>query len=158
VKQLGLVIGVDVYAVKTTVSAFFAGLAFGGAFFGRRAERTARPWLMVTCLEIGIAVLGLGGTLALSRSPQAFVALKTVVGLLSWALPFVSIGLPAFLMSADPSLKDDVALARQKLWTLYRAGYYVYTGQAGRWESMIKRLLPEIRDNPYFRWFVTDKR
>ena len=22
----------------------------------------------------------------------------------------------------------------------------------------IKRLLPEMRDNPYFRWFITDKR
>ena len=49
-------------------------------------------------------------------------------------------------------------LTRQKLWTLYRAGYYAYTGETDRWESMIKRLLPEMRDNPYFRWFVTNKR
>ena len=62
------------------------------------------------------------------------------------------------LMGADPALKHDVALARQKLWTLYRAGYYAYTGETDRWESMIKRLLPEMRDNPYFRWFITDKR
>jgi spermidine synthase len=62
------------------------------------------------------------------------------------------------LIGADPILKDDVTLARQKLWTLYRAGYYAYTGETDRWESMIKRLLPEMRDNPYFRWFVTDKR
>jgi hypothetical protein len=55
------------------------------------------------------------------------------------------------LMGADPALKHDVALARQKLWTLYRAGYYAYTGETDRWESMIKRLLPEMRDNPYFR-------
>jgi hypothetical protein len=61
-------------------------------------------------------------------------------------------------MGADPTLKHDVALARQKLWTLYRAGYYAYTGETDRWESMIKRLLPEMRDNPYFRWFITDKR
>ena len=62
------------------------------------------------------------------------------------------------LMGADPSLKRDVALARQKLWTLYRAGYYAYTGKKDRWESTIKRLFPEMRDNPYFRWFITDKR
>ena len=62
------------------------------------------------------------------------------------------------LTGADSTLRDDVALARHKLWTLYRAGYYVYTGKADRWESMIRRLVPEMRDNPYFRWFVTEKR
>ena len=98
VKQLGLVVGVDVYAVTTTISAFFAGLALGGAFFGRKADRATRPLLIVAGLEIGIAVLGLGGTLALSRSPQAFIALRAAAGLLAWVLPFVLIGLPAFLM------------------------------------------------------------
>ena len=41
VKQLGLVVGVDVYAVTTTVSAFFAGLALGSAFFD--AGLTGQP-------------------------------------------------------------------------------------------------------------------
>ena len=85
VKQLGLVVGVDVYAVTTTVSAFFAGLALGSAFFGRRADRTGRPLRMVAFLELGIAVLGLGGTLALAHSPQAFVSLKAVAGPLAWS-------------------------------------------------------------------------
>ena len=87
VKQLGLIVGVDVYAVTTTISAFFAGLALGGAVFGRLADRTIRPLLLVAGLEIGIAVLGLGGTLALSRSPQAFITLKAVAGPLAWG-PF----------------------------------------------------------------------
>lgn len=38
------------------------------------------------------------------------------------------------------------------------AGYYAYTGETDRWESMIRRLVPEMRDNPYFLWFVSDKR
>jgi predicted membrane-bound spermidine synthase len=110
VKQLGLVVGVDVYAVTATVSAFFAGLAFGSAFFGRRADRTARPLLMIAGLEIGIAVLGLGGTLALSRSPRTFVTLKAMAGPLAWALPFVLIGLPAFLMGGTlPTLLRAIA-------------------------------------------------
>ena len=62
------------------------------------------------------------------------------------------------LIGGDPAFKEDVELARQKLWTLYRAGYFAYIGQVDRWESMIKRLVPEMRDNPYFRWFVTDMR
>ena len=64
-------------------------------------------------------------------------------------LPFVG---------TNPRMKEDVVLARHKLWTLYRAGYYAYTGETDRWESMIRRLLPEMRANPYFRWFVTEKR
>jgi spermidine synthase len=124
VKQLGLVVGVDVYAVTTTVSAFFAGLAFGGAFFGRRADRTTCPLLMIAGLELGIAVLGLGGTLALARSPQAFVALKAVAGLLAWALPFVLIGLPAFLMGGTlPTLLRAIAPEDQ---TVGRASGLLY--------------------------------
>jgi hypothetical protein len=38
VKQLSLVVGVDVYAITTGVSAFFAGLALGGAVLA--AKRT----------------------------------------------------------------------------------------------------------------------
>ena len=110
VKQLGLVVGVDVYAVTTTVSAFFAGLAIGSAVIGRRVDRTARPLLMIAGLEIGIAILGLGGTLALSRSPQVFVNLKTAIGILAWALPFALIGLPAFLMGGTlPALIRAIA-------------------------------------------------
>lgn len=43
VKQLSLVVGVEVYAVTTAISAFFAGLALGGLAFGRLADRLARP-------------------------------------------------------------------------------------------------------------------
>ena len=60
------------------------------------------------------------------------------------------------LPDADPSLKEDVELARQKLWTLYRAAYYGYLGDVERWEATLKRIIPELRENPYFRWFVTE--
>ena len=42
VKQLSLVVGIEVYAVTTAVAAFCAGLALGGVLFGRRVDRTAR--------------------------------------------------------------------------------------------------------------------
>ncbi|UCC52840.1 MAG: fused MFS/spermidine synthase, partial [Anaerolineaceae bacterium] len=124
VKQLGLVVGVDVYAVTTTVSAFFTGLALGGAFFGRRADRMTRPLLMIVGLEIGIAVLGLGGTLALAHSPRAFVTLRAAAGLLAWALPFVLIGLPAFLMGGTlPTFLRAIAPKDQ---TVGRASGFLY--------------------------------
>ncbi len=59
------------------------------------------------------------------------------------------------LEGVDPSVIDHVVMSRHKLWTLYHAGYYAYTGQANRWESMLARLAPEMRRNPYYRWFVT---
>ena len=41
IKQLTLVVGVDVYAVTTGVSGFFAGLALGSFAFGRFATAPA---------------------------------------------------------------------------------------------------------------------
>jgi hypothetical protein len=71
IKQLSLVVGVDVYAVTTGVSAFFAGLALGGALFGRWADRLAQPLLLYALLELGVAVLGIAATLALARAAAA---------------------------------------------------------------------------------------
>jgi len=98
VKQLGLVVGVDVYAVTTAVSAFFAGLALGGACFGRLADATERPVRAYALLEGGVAALGVVTTLALAHVAPLFVALQGTFGALAWSLPFVTIGLPAFLM------------------------------------------------------------
>src|SRR5215211_6264319 len=52
IKQLSLVVGVDVYAVTTGVSAFFAGLALGGTLFGWWVDRLARPFLLYAFLEL----------------------------------------------------------------------------------------------------------
>jgi len=98
IKQLSLVVGVDVYAVTTGVSAFFAGLALGGALFGRWADRLARPYLLYVLLELGIAVLGVAATLALARAAQPFAALEEGAGPLAWTLLFALVGMPAVLM------------------------------------------------------------
>jgi spermidine synthase len=42
-RQLTLVVGVEVYSITVAVSAFFAGLAAGGAVFGRLADRVGNP-------------------------------------------------------------------------------------------------------------------
>ena len=98
VKQLGRVVGVEVHAVSVALAAFFAGLALGSAFFGRRADRTAHPLRLYACLEAGAAASGVASTLALARAPTLYVALREAVGPLAWALPLVLVGLPAFLM------------------------------------------------------------
>src|SRR5262245_36284185 len=98
VKQLGRVVGVEVYAVTIALSAFFAGLALGGARLGRLADRAPRPVRLYALIEAGVAVAGVLSTLALARSATPFVALRESVGLLAWALPFSLVGVPSFLM------------------------------------------------------------
>lgn len=98
IKQLSLVVGVQVYAITTGISAFFAGLALGGLLFGRWADRLSRPLLLYAILEIFVAVLGVGATVALSMAASPFAWLEHQIGLLAWVLPFVLVGIPALLM------------------------------------------------------------
>ncbi|MFM0209881.1 fused MFS/spermidine synthase [Paraburkholderia sediminicola] len=98
IKQLALVVGVEVQAVTTGVSAFFAGLAIGGWIFGRLADRFARPLRLYALLEAGVLVLALASTWLLPHAAAPFALLQDRIGPLAWALPFALVGLPAVLM------------------------------------------------------------
>jgi spermidine synthase len=98
IKQLGLVVGVDVYAVTTGVSAFFGGLALGGFAFGRLADRNPKPLYLYAILECVIAVLAVAATYALSSAPALFVVLENIAGLAAWLLPMVLVAVPAIFM------------------------------------------------------------
>jgi len=98
VKQLSLVVGVEVYAVTTGVAAFFVGLALGSFWFGHISERMAKPALLLAGLEGAIALLGPLATFFLSHSAALFVRLHGAVGFFAWALPFLLVGVPAVLM------------------------------------------------------------
>jgi spermidine synthase len=124
IKQLSLVVGVEVQAVTTGVSAFFAGLALGGWFFGRLADRSARPLRLYALLEIAVALLAVAGTLGLSRAAAPFAALQDRIGMFAWALPFALVGLPAILMGGTlPVLMRALAPRAGKLG---RAGARLY--------------------------------
>ncbi|MFM0200783.1 fused MFS/spermidine synthase [Paraburkholderia fungorum] len=98
IKQLALVVGVEVQAVTAGVSAFFAGLAIGGWVFGRLADRLARPLRLYARLEAGVLVLAVASTWMLPHAAAPFASLQDRIGPLAWALPFVLVGLPAVLM------------------------------------------------------------
>src|SRR5262249_15652104 len=98
VKQLSLVVGIDVYAVTTAVAAFFAGLSLGSFWLGRQVDRIARPLRLYAVLELGTAILGVLATLALAHAASLFVAAEDRAGALAWALPFWFVGAPAVLM------------------------------------------------------------
>ena len=105
IKQLSLVVGVDVYAVTTAVSAFFAGLGLGGFTLGRLADRAARPVVFYLGLELAVAVCAIITTLVLARFAPAFAAMERWFMPLPWACVFVLVGAPAFLMGgALPAL------------------------------------------------------
>src|SRR5262245_29191127 len=130
VKQLALIVGVDVYAVTTGISAFFAGLALGGALFGRRADLSARPLRLFAALEAGTSLLGVAVTLIFGSAAPVFAALEGRAGLLAWVPLFVMIGLPALLMGGTlPALvravapaDDAVGLASGNLYSMNTAG------------------------------------
>jgi len=98
IKQLALVVGIDVQAVAVGVSAFFGGLALGGWAFGRMADRSGRPLALYAAIEAGVAVLGLAATLGLGLAPGPFVRAQEAVGPLAWFIPVALVGIPATLM------------------------------------------------------------
>lgn len=139
IKQLALVVGVDVHAVTAAVSAFFGGLALGGWIFGRSADRHGGPLRLYAWLEIAVLVLGLGATLALAQAAAPFAWLESRVGLLAWALPFVLVILPAAAMGGTlPVLMrglaprpDRVGMHGARLYAANTAGAIAGTLLAG---------------------------
>jgi spermidine synthase len=58
-KQLGLLFGNTSHAAGATLAAFFAGLAVGSWFWGKRSTRSGKPLRIYAGLEVGIAVTAL---------------------------------------------------------------------------------------------------
>lgn len=58
-RRLTLTFGSSTLAVSAVVTAFMAGLALGGWFFGRRADRAPRPLRLYAAIEVGIAACAL---------------------------------------------------------------------------------------------------
>ncbi len=56
VRLLTLVFGATVLAVSTVLATFFAGMALGGAVFGRLVDRLGKPLLLYGLLEVGVGL------------------------------------------------------------------------------------------------------
>jgi spermidine synthase len=55
-----ILFGSSAYAASATLCVYFAGLALGAEFFGRRSSRMKRPLIAYACLEAAAAVVALG--------------------------------------------------------------------------------------------------
>ena len=125
IRQLSLVVGMEVYSITIAVSAFFAGLAAGGALLGRIADQWRRPLLLYFLLEICVAIAGVAATIALSHAAIPYVVLGSYAGVLAWALPFLLVGAPAFLMGG--TLPVAIRWWKgQNLTSIATAGGWIY--------------------------------
>jgi len=104
IKQLTLIIGVDVYAVATGISAFFGGMAAGSLWLGRLADRVRRPLLFYGGIEAGIAVLSVSVTVSLAHTAEFFATAEATVGPPVWAIPLALVAIPAVLMGGTLSV------------------------------------------------------
>ena len=115
VKQLGLVVGVEVYAITTAISAFFAGLAVGGLVFGKKADGIQKPFQLVFILECAIAFTGLLVTLILFRAPELFVKTEQFAGPAAFAIPIILIFIPTFFMGGTLPALIRCTAPKQKI-------------------------------------------
>ena len=116
IKQLTLIVGVDVYAVTTGVGAFFAGLALGGLLLGRFVDRVQRPLRLYATLEMGVALVGVLVTMALSHTAALFVTLEEQSGVLAWGLIFLMVGVGPFLMGGTlPAMVRSLRLTADRI-------------------------------------------
>ncbi len=113
IKQLSLVVGVEIYSIALAVSAFFAGLALGSSALGRLADRVERSFLLYAALESGIALLGVGATLLLAHAAEPFAAMETHVGALAWVLPFAIGWRPCAPDGRNSSSSDSFVVRRR---------------------------------------------
>lgn len=98
IKQLSLIVGVEVHAIAVAVSAFFFGLALGSAWLGRLADRSARPLRLYAGIELGVALLALGVTWALAHGAPLFARAEQAWSWLAWLAMLAVVAIPPILM------------------------------------------------------------
>ncbi len=141
VRELGLLFGSTAEAAALTIAIFFAGVASGGWFWGRRTGRMRRPLRAFGWLEIGVAGAALAHFLvadiyfALYPTLYAIVGHAPVLESLLKATVAATLLLPvAFLMGGTlPLMGQHLIRARDRLGRTGSALYAINTlgGVAG---------------------------
>jgi len=134
-RELGLLFGNSSYATATTLSAFFLGIAAGGAVFGRRAASTPRPLRAYGWLEAAVTLTALlyFGLLALFHTLYAALfpvlggSLRAFVGV-KFALAMTVLFPPAFFMGGTlPLMSQHLVRSRDRLGATVSRLYAVNT-------------------------------
>ncbi len=118
-RQLGLFFGNTSHAAALTLAVFFAGIAGGSWFWGRRSAIIAKPLKTYAWLELGIATGGVAVMAApsLSRSlyPLLYGQDGSGIGLLTFKIVWtlVMVFPPAFLMGGTIPILGRCLISRQ---------------------------------------------
>jgi predicted membrane-bound spermidine synthase len=125
-KQLQFVLGSSTFAVSVTVASFFFGLSLGSWLGGRLSDRLRRPLRAYGFLELGVGVVSLVITIALSKWSIWVPWLAPLLGnpsplsaALAVLVSFSALALPTMLMGATLPLlakyviREQQALARR---------------------------------------------
>jgi spermidine synthase len=118
-RQFGLFFGNTSHAAALTLAAFFAGLAAGAWFWGRRSALFAKPLKTYAWLELGIAIGGVAVMVAPGLSHSLFPLLYGQDGpgiaLLSFKIlwTLVMVFPPAFLMGGTIPVLGQCLIGRQ---------------------------------------------
>ena len=116
IRQLGLILGVDVHAVAIGVSAFVGGMGLGSWYLGRLIERLGHALRMYAFIELGIGASALATTILLGEGAAAFAWLEARFGAAAWLVPMLLVAAPAALMGGTlPVLVRALAPAQDQV-------------------------------------------
>jgi spermidine synthase len=102
VREIGLLVGSTAQAAALTIAIFFAGIATGGWFWGRRAGRTRSPLRTFGWLEVGVGLTALGHFVLVDAYAAIYPRLFGVIGEVT-ALDTLAKALIAALILLPPS-------------------------------------------------------
>lgn len=99
IRPLQLVFGSGAYAVSTMLTSFMFGFALGSFLFRNIADRIKNPILLLSFLELGIGLYGIGILLIFPILPFIYITLLNLPGLqfLQFILCFFVLIIPATL-------------------------------------------------------------
>lgn len=122
-RMLTLVFGATTFATSTILASFFAGLALGGAYFGRVIDRGRHPLLVYAALEAGIGLCAFlmpwvfeGLTVVYIEVARLFGIGYYGLSLTRFAFSFLALMVPATLMGGTlPVMVKFFATDRERL-------------------------------------------
>ncbi|MDH3400930.1 MAG: fused MFS/spermidine synthase [Chromatiales bacterium] len=104
-RQLGLFLGITSHAHTAVIAAYMAGMAAGSVYFGRLADRHARPLVVYAWLEIGVGVYAAITPALFPFLQKAYANVADVAGISAaggqldrFAIALLALFLPTFLM------------------------------------------------------------
>ena len=101
-RPLQLIFGSTIYAVSTILTTFFVGFALGSYVLRNFADKTKKPLLLFSILELGIGLYGLVILYLFDILPGIYLPLADVSGFqfIQFALIFLVLIIPSTLFGA----------------------------------------------------------